>query len=85
MLEALQRLARERRLEFSALLVTDIIPNGSLLLMSREPEYWEEINYPQVDTHLYQLDGVVSRKETVASIDFASSSVRNQWECTLEQ
>ncbi len=63
MLEALQRLARERRLEFSALLVTDIISNGSLLLMSREPEYWEEINYPQVDTHLYQLDGVVSRKK----------------------
>ncbi len=31
--------------------------------MSREPENWEEINYPQVDKNLYQLDGVVSRKK----------------------
>ncbi len=60
---ALQNLARERRLQFAALMVTDIISNGSLLLMSSEPEMWEEVNFPRVDMHVYQLEGVVSRKK----------------------
>ena len=60
---ALQGLAATGRLEFSALLVTDISSNGSLLLISREPEGWEEINYPQLEDKLYQLDDVVSRKK----------------------
>ena len=63
LLSALADLARQRRLEFSALLITDIVSNGSLLLLSDEPEYWEDINYPRVGKHLYQLDGVVSRKK----------------------
>lgn len=63
LLAALVQLTKERKLEFSALLVTDILTNGSLLLLSHEPDYWEEINYPRVDSHLYQLDGVVSRKK----------------------
>ncbi len=60
---ALERLAAKNGLEFSALLVTDISSNGSLLLMSREPDGWEEINYPQLEDKLYQLDEVVSRKK----------------------
>ena len=60
---ALERLSREGGLDFSALLVTDISSNGSLLLMSREPDGWEEINYPQLEDKLYQLDEVVSRKK----------------------
>lgn len=63
LLSALQQLAKEKSLKFSALMVTDIVSNGSLLLMSSEPDNWEEINYPQVDKNLYQLDGVVSRKK----------------------
>lgn len=63
MAEALEELAREHHLEFSALLVTDIVSNGSLLLMSSEPAGWEEINYPQLEDRLYQLDEVVSRKK----------------------
>jgi manganese-dependent inorganic pyrophosphatase len=61
--QALKEMARERKLQFSALLVTDIVSNGSLLLMSSEPSSWEDVNFPQVDVHLYQLDGVVSRKK----------------------
>lgn len=61
--EALVALTRERNLDFSALLVTDIISNGSLLLLSHEPELWEEINYPRVERFLYKLDDVVSRKK----------------------
>lgn len=63
LLAALAEMAQQRGLDFSALLVTDIVSNGSLLLMSHEPEYWEEINYPRVERHLYQLDDVVSRKK----------------------
>ncbi len=61
--QSLEELAKSADLEFSALLVTDISSNGSLLLMSREPEGWEEINYPQLEDRLYQLDQVVSRKK----------------------
>ncbi|KLU04544.1 Manganese-dependent inorganic pyrophosphatase [Rhodopirellula islandica] len=61
--QALVRLSEEEGLEFSALLVTDISSNGSLLLMSSEPEGWEEINYPQLEDRLYKLDNVVSRKK----------------------
>lgn len=63
LLEALRALTKERSLDFSALLVTDIISNGSLLLMSHEPEFWEAINYPRLERNLYQLDNVVSRKK----------------------
>jgi manganese-dependent inorganic pyrophosphatase len=60
---ALEDLAKNHGLEFSALLVTDIVSNGSLLLMSRQPDGWEEINFPQLESNLYQLDNVVSRKK----------------------
>jgi manganese-dependent inorganic pyrophosphatase len=60
---ALAELSQSRGLEFSALLVTDIVTNSSLLLMSQEPPGWESINYPRVDRRLYKLDNVVSRKK----------------------
>ncbi|MFK8111874.1 MAG: putative manganese-dependent inorganic diphosphatase [Rubripirellula sp.] len=63
MATALEEHARQHRLDFSALLVTDISSNGSLLLMSSEPQGWEEINYPQLEDKLYQLEEVVSRKK----------------------
>lgn len=61
--KALESLCAESSLDFSALLVTDISSNGSLLLMSSEPDGWEEINYPQLEDKLYKLDSVVSRKK----------------------
>ncbi len=60
---ALDNLAKQNDLEFSALLVTDIASNGSMLLMSHEPAGWEEINYPELEENLYKLDNVVSRKK----------------------
>jgi manganese-dependent inorganic pyrophosphatase len=60
---ALEQLAENQRLDFSALLVTDVVSNGSLLLLSHESEEWDEINYPRLDRNLYQLDNVVSRKK----------------------
>lgn len=61
--QALGDLANEFSLDFAALMVTDISSNGSLLLMSREPDGWDEINYPQLEDKLYKLDNVVSRKK----------------------
>ncbi len=63
LMAALASMTRERNLDFSALLITDIVSNGSLLLMSQELDSWEEINYPRIEKRLYQLDGVVSRKK----------------------
>ena len=60
---SLEELCEQRGLDFSCLLVTDIVSNGSLLLLSSEQESWETLQYPQLDKNLYQLDGVVSRKK----------------------
>jgi manganese-dependent inorganic pyrophosphatase len=60
---ALEELARHNRLQFSALLVTDVVSNGSLLLLSHESAAWDEINYPCLDRSLYSLPDVVSRKK----------------------
>ena len=62
--QSLEQLAAASGLEFSSLLVTDISSNGSLLLMSREPEGWEEINYPQLEDRLYQLDEVAAGRSS---------------------
>ena len=61
--ESLEDFARRQRLDFSALLVTDVMSNGSVLLLSRESVAWEEINYPRLDRGLYELKNVVSRKK----------------------
>jgi manganese-dependent inorganic pyrophosphatase len=48
---------------FSALLVTDVNTQNSLLLMSSPPEFLETITYPRLAPNLFQLDNVVSRKK----------------------
>ncbi|NDC64337.1 MAG: putative manganese-dependent inorganic diphosphatase [Planctomycetia bacterium] len=60
---ALEGFAERHKLQFSALLVTDVMTNGSLLLLSRESEAWDDVNYPRLDRGLYALKGVVSRKK----------------------
>ncbi|MFM8570480.1 MAG: putative manganese-dependent inorganic diphosphatase [Pirellula sp.] len=61
--KALEELASKQNLQFAALLVTDVVSNGSLLLLSHESDAWDEINYPCLDRGLYQLPDVVSRKK----------------------
>ena len=60
---ALEDFARRGKLEFSALLVTDVVSNGSLLLLSGESAAWDDINYPRLDRSLYSLKNIVSRKK----------------------
>ncbi len=60
---ALEDFADRRSLDFSALLITDVVEQGSLLLLSHESEALDEINYPRLDRGLYELKNVVSRKK----------------------
>jgi manganese-dependent inorganic pyrophosphatase len=60
---ALEEFATQQRLDFAALLITDVVTNGSLLLLSEESDAWEETNYPRLDRGLYSLKGIVSRKK----------------------
>ncbi|MBM4023691.1 MAG: inorganic diphosphatase, partial [Planctomycetes bacterium] len=60
---ALDDYAHAQRLDFSALLVTDVVGSSSLLLLSRDSQGWQEINYPRLDRGLYELRNVVSRKK----------------------
>jgi manganese-dependent inorganic pyrophosphatase len=62
-LRSLRGMAEAERLDFSALLITDIVSNGSLLLLSHDSEAWDEINYPRLDKNLYELANIVSRKK----------------------
>lgn len=60
---ALERYADNQALDFSALMVTDIVTNSSLLLLSHDSDVFEEISYPKLDRNLYELAQVVSRKK----------------------
>jgi len=60
---ALEELRRERRLDMTGLLVTDIVQGTSLFLAlgSRELPYL--IGYPRLEENLFELKGVLSRKK----------------------
>ncbi len=60
---ALDEFRQRNQLFFSALLVTDINTQNSLLLVSGAESFRRQINYPTVAPGLWQLDGVVSRKK----------------------
>lgn len=80
---ALEELMTRRGLDFSALLVTDLSSDSSMLLMSREPASWDDINYPRVERHLYELAGIVSRKKQLLplisrTLQSASATTRHQ-------
>jgi len=61
--EALDDFCRNQRLFFSALLVTDINTQNSVLLVSGAEEFRQQIDYPSAGQGLWRLDGVVSRKK----------------------
>ncbi len=59
---ALDAYRESHALYFSALLVTDINTQNSLLLVSGPEEFRRHLDYPLADDKLWRLDGVVSRK-----------------------
>ncbi len=60
---ALDAFCAGQRLFFSALLVTDINTQNSVLLVAGSEEFRRQIDYPAAGPGLWQLDGVVSRKK----------------------
>ena len=60
---ALNAYGRKHNYLFSALLVTDVVAQSSLLLLSGAEALQEEIDYPECEPGIYELEGVVSRKK----------------------
>jgi len=63
LIEALDRQVRAQGLLFMALLVTDINTQNSLLLACGSESFLREIDFPQRGPHVWELEGIVSRKK----------------------
>ena len=73
--EALEKVRQRDGLFFSALLVTDINTQNSLLLIRGEDIVIDNITYPHQATHdIFELNGVVSRKKQL--IPYLTTLVR---------
>jgi manganese-dependent inorganic pyrophosphatase len=62
-LEALEAYRKTNQYFFSALLVTDVVSQVSLLLISGSPNFLGQIDYPEIEPGIYELKDVVSRKK----------------------
>lgn len=60
---ALERYRSKKNYFFSALLVTDVVSNSSLLLVTGSESFKKQIDYPPVEENVFELAGVVSRKK----------------------
>jgi len=63
LLEALEKYRARRKYLFSALLVTDVTTQSSLLLVADEEDFSAQIDYPRLEPGIYELRDVVSRKK----------------------
>jgi manganese-dependent inorganic pyrophosphatase len=63
LIDALGQRVRGQGLLFMALLVTDINTQNSLLLACGTDSFLREIDFPQRASHVWDLEGVVSRKK----------------------
>ncbi len=62
-LAALEDYRSKHNHSFSALLVTDVVEQSSLLLIAGSAELRKQIDYPEMESGIYELAGVVSRKK----------------------
>ena len=60
---ALENTARERGLNWTLLLVTDVIKQNSLLFSNTCPEAEKRILFRKIEDHIYNLPGILSRKK----------------------
>jgi manganese-dependent inorganic pyrophosphatase len=60
---ALERYRAKKGYYFSALLVTDVVSNSSLLLVAGPTSLLKQIDYPLIEERVFELAGVVSRKK----------------------
>jgi len=62
-LAALEDYRRTRNYFFSALMVTDVVEQSSLLLIAGPEAFKDQVDYPETEDGVYELVGVVSRKK----------------------
>jgi manganese-dependent inorganic pyrophosphatase len=63
LLDALEEQRKSQDLYFSALLVTDVNNQDSILLVRGAPAFCRLIDYPEAGENMWKLEGVVSRKK----------------------
>lgn len=63
LVEALEDYREKNGLFVSALLVTDVNTQNSILLLRGDARFLQLVDYPEADTFAWKLDGVVSRKK----------------------
>lgn len=64
--EVIKALAEHRKVNeyfFSALLITDVVTQSSLLLLAGTDPFLAKIEYPEIESDIYDLRGIVSRKK----------------------
>ena len=61
--DSLKRVKEEERLAMAGLMVTDIYTESTLFLVEGKNELAHVMGYPQLEPHLYELKGVMSRKK----------------------
>ena len=60
---SLRTVREEERLAMAGLMVTDIYTESTLFLVEGKNELAHVMGYPQIEPHLYELKGVMSRKK----------------------
>jgi manganese-dependent inorganic pyrophosphatase len=63
LLEALEQYRNSRAYLFSALLVTDVNSQSSLLLATGDCRFISQVDYPRLEPGVYELKDIVSRKK----------------------
>ena len=63
MLAALTEYQRHHRYLFSALMVTDVTTQCSMLLVAGAQKFVDRVDYPKVEPGIFELRDVVSRKK----------------------
>ena len=63
LMEALRKQHARGDILFSALLVTDITTQSSLLLAQGDQRFLDQIDFPSTGPNIWHLDGIVSRKK----------------------
>ncbi|HEY3309481.1 MAG TPA: putative manganese-dependent inorganic diphosphatase [Desulfuromonadaceae bacterium] len=61
--EALKQVKKEENLHLAGMMVTDIYTESTLFLAEGKNELAHSMGYPQLEPHLYELKGVMSRKK----------------------
>lgn len=69
--EALLDLQESRGLDFSALMVTDIVDGSSRIMIQDAPAVLDDLPYPKLQDGTLQAEGVVSRKKQLIPVMLA--------------